>query len=1131
MPMMDVGVRQSARSPSSGGDCSSDDDDSISGVSNGRERRLMYPMPQSHWFPRSFSFGPYVAPRVSRQRSGANAPARASSRQHFGASAPRLHIQLAYKLTKDIVGTYQNCNPEFAFSPDLNPKRYLTAPSTIVSENGLDNEKHDLVLYFNQVLVNDDGTRRYVVKDLVGSGTFGQVAKCYTEETNEYVAVKVIKNLPAYCTQARFEIGILHMLNKEYDPDDKYHIVRSLDHFQHHGHLCIVFELLTENLYELLKKTSLKGMSLVLVRMFTKQLLKSLSLLREARVIHCDLKPENILLIESFRSADLKLIDFGSACKEDHTVYTYIQSRFYRSPEVLLGHRYTAAIDMWSLGCVAAELFLGLPLFPGACDFDMLLFMKEKLESQSSDHILRNAKYTNKFFKLLTAAPHADHNRSAYQLLTVEEYEARHQKKPEIGRRYFHGTLSEVIMGFHMKPMSAAEQIREIRARESFVDFLKGLIECDPRRRWSPQQAAQHPFITDEPFTGPYVPVPETPRTPVNQSLLIDHRGAAGHWVGAGLSPQVLGLNSGPRHGANPQQHPNQFSRASSYGSVGSFGSYGEGVTMDGNFDSYVDESSAHLMGMNAQASAVGSSPEASWQGRPFVPSMHPQHPVLRSLNLGASPSLNLGASPSGFGHPFLYQQSPGPYGASPGSFPSSPVSSFFQSNGSQSQVGSPNWYGPASPARQLLETAVGNANAAQGHFHRRRPWQAPPGSGGHGQQQQVQQQELTHWSRLQHGSGNANADATSNLNFEGQGRVRRGGPPVPHSRGARNGSSTGTTQLQRGSSGYVPGTLGAHLSPGSSIDGGDEDSAVSIHWDPDFSDELLNEDAQESGSRKGPGRAGGVLGDCVFDGAISRRNSQGRVSTSSMDSFASSNSSQSGYPRQKPGHFSPSQTSPSRLGPQVSHGSQQQRQPGGNQQQQAQHGRQQISPEQTPVHPVHQGSMRQVSGEAGGAVAGTASFQQRQQVFLFQQQQLQNSFHHQQYGTVHAHPDARFSGLGVGNLKSDVSTHGSLLQSPQKDNRAPHMGAPHNAYSSGGVAASRVNGGQGDPNANAPAATGIAMAAGIGHGGLGYAMHGIPHQRYYGGEELQHQWSIPQNQFYPNELYLGLKPPIPGRR
>jgi serine/threonine protein kinase len=98
-------------------------------------------------------------------------------------------------------------------------------------------------------------------------------------------------------------------------------------------------------------------------------------------VIHCDLKPENILLTRclSNQSANIKLIDFGSACMEHNTVYTYIQSRFYRSPEVLLGHTYTTAIDMWSLGCVAAELFLGLPLFPAQSPYDLLLFIKEKL--------------------------------------------------------------------------------------------------------------------------------------------------------------------------------------------------------------------------------------------------------------------------------------------------------------------------------------------------------------------------------------------------------------------------------------------------------------------------------------------------------------------------------------------------------------------------------------------------------------------------------------------------------------------------------------------------------------------------------------------------------------------------------
>lgn len=73
------------------------------------------------------------------------------------------------------------------------------------------------------------------------------------------------------------------------------------------------------------------------------------------------------------------MIDFGSACHERQTVYTYIQSRFYRSPEVLLGIPYTAAIDMWSLGCIAVELFLGLPLFPGTSEYNQITRIVEML--------------------------------------------------------------------------------------------------------------------------------------------------------------------------------------------------------------------------------------------------------------------------------------------------------------------------------------------------------------------------------------------------------------------------------------------------------------------------------------------------------------------------------------------------------------------------------------------------------------------------------------------------------------------------------------------------------------------------------------------------------------------------------
>lgn len=101
-----------------------------------------------------------------------------------------------------------------------------------------------------------------------------------------------------------------------------------------------------------------------------------------------------------------------------------------------------------------------------------------------------------------------------------------------------------------------------------------------------------------------------------------------------------------------------------------------------------------------------------------------------------------------------------------------------------------------------------------------------------------------------------------------------------------------------------------------------------------------------------------------------------------------------------------------------------------------------------------------------------------------------------------------------MGNPKSDVRTHGSLLPSPGKDNRLPHIG---NIYSSN----ARLNSVQADPNAISPSAAGFAMTAGTGH-----PMHSVQHQRYYGAEDLHNQWPnsggfLPQNQYFANDLYL----------
>ena len=97
-------------------------------------------------------------------------------------------------------------------------------------------------------------------------------------------------------------------------------------------------------------------------------------------MIHCDLKPENILLQkkDGNRGYQIKLIDFGSACEQNKIVYSYVQSRFYRAPEISLGIKnYDNAIDMWSFGCMMAELFTGIPLFPGESEEELLALIME----------------------------------------------------------------------------------------------------------------------------------------------------------------------------------------------------------------------------------------------------------------------------------------------------------------------------------------------------------------------------------------------------------------------------------------------------------------------------------------------------------------------------------------------------------------------------------------------------------------------------------------------------------------------------------------------------------------------------------------------------------------------------------
>ncbi|KAF3557147.1 hypothetical protein F2Q69_00015951 [Brassica cretica] len=525
------------------------------------------------------------------------------------------------RLTRGLVETYKTCNPQFKYRGELNPKRYLTTPSVGVLNDGFDNVNSDLILAVNDDFCSSDSRHRYIVKDLLGHGTFGQVAKCWVPETNSFVAVKVIKNKPAYYQQALVEVSILTTLNKKYDPEDKHHIVRIYDYFLHQRHLCICFELLDMNLYELIKINQFRGLSLSIVQLFSKQILLGLALLKDAGIIHCDLKPENILLCTSVKPTEIKIIDFGSACMEVKTIYSYIQSRYYRSPEVLLGYRYTTAIDMWSFGCIVAELFLGLPLFPGASEFDILKRMIEILGSPC--------------FSLSTFV-------QLWSPFIVSRYLGT-------GNFSYSGSgLFYVVIRY----------------------YVKNVLRKQP-----PDYAAKHPFITGEPFTCPYNPPPETPHVHVAQNIKVDHHPGGGHWFAAGLSPHVSGITRMPMQNS-PHFQMFPYSHANSYGSIGSYGSYNDGTIQgnsygeNGNMFAYYSPVNHTGLYMQNQGGVpmLGTSPDA----RRRVMQYPHGHGLGTSPSAGNFASLPLGTSPSQFTPPNTNNQffagSPGHHG------PTSPV-------------------------------------------------------------------------------------------------------------------------------------------------------------------------------------------------------------------------------------------------------------------------------------------------------------------------------------------------------------------------------------------------------------------------------------------------------------------------
>ena len=290
------------------------------------------------------------------------------------------------------------------FADDFDDKFTAPAPATLgatqgptsnqVSAGGGGNLDGDDKDGYYKIRPGEVLEGRYQLSTALGRGMFSGVARATDMATKETVAIKIMRNNDALRKGGFTEIAILQKLNLA-DPENKKHIIKFERSFEYKGHLCMVFENLSLNLREVLKKFGNNvGINLHATRAYAYQIFVALGHMRKCSIIHADLKPDNIL-VSVFprvgRVADvltglqvnearnvLKICDLGTAIDRSDAatasteITPYLVSRFYRAPEIILGMPYDYAVDMWSIGCTLYELYTGKILFTGDSNNQML---------------------------------------------------------------------------------------------------------------------------------------------------------------------------------------------------------------------------------------------------------------------------------------------------------------------------------------------------------------------------------------------------------------------------------------------------------------------------------------------------------------------------------------------------------------------------------------------------------------------------------------------------------------------------------------------------------------------------------------------------------------------------------------
>mmetsp|Transcript_11132 Transcript_11132/g.34121 ORF Transcript_11132/g.34121 Transcript_11132/m.34121 type:complete len:386 (-) Transcript_11132:276-1433(-) len=309
------------------------------------------------------------------------------------------------------------------------------------SNNGM-NETED-----GNVGPDPKNTISYSAVRVIGNGSFGVVFQATVGETGETVAIKKVlqdkrfKNRELQIMRTLDHTNVVQLKHCFYSRGDKPDEV----------YLNLVLEYIPETVYRVSRHHSRlkKPLPAIFTKLYIYQLLRALMYIHSLGICHRDVKPQNLLLNPATQV--LKLCDFGSAkiLVRDEPNISYICSRYYRAPELIFGATdYTPAIDVWSAGCVMAELMLGKPLFPGESCVDQLVEIIKVLGTPGKEEIeAMNRHYTEFKFPQIKAQPW--------------------------------------------------NKVFKNRTSAEAIDLVKKLLQYRPEKRLDPVEALAHPFFDE----------------------------------------------------------------------------------------------------------------------------------------------------------------------------------------------------------------------------------------------------------------------------------------------------------------------------------------------------------------------------------------------------------------------------------------------------------------------------------------------------------------------------------------------------------------------------------------------------------------------------------------------------------